>query len=112
MPAEEGLIIFDMARNARLNKSLLELIELVTNIGATLPTEKYSGSEPTLRASVLVLSNQTSPRAFRHRAAWQLQIPAPTPAEVVCEGNGNAACGCAYHARLRLDLASDFARAL
>jgi len=108
--AEEGLIIFDLAKNARFTRGLLELIELVTNTGATLPTEKYRGSEPTLRASVLVFSNKACPRALRHRAVYQLQVPAPLPGEAVCDGNGNMACLCAYHARLRADLLTDFAR--
>ena len=109
--AEEGLIIFDLARNARLTTGLLELMELVTNTGATLTTEKYQGSDPTLRASVLVFANRDSPRALRHRAVYELQAPAPVPGELVCDGNGDAACGCAYHARLRVDLVTDFARA-
>ena len=108
--AEEGLIIFDLARNARFTAGLLELIELVTNTGATLPTEKYRGSDPTLRASVLVFANRPSPAAIRHRAVYQLQVPAPIPGEVVCDGNGDAACGCAYHLRLRGDLVTDFVR--
>jgi hypothetical protein len=107
---EEGLIIFDLARNARLSRGLLELMELVTNVGATLPTEKYSGSDPTLRASVLVFANRPSPASLRHRAVYQLRVPAPIAGEVVCDGNGDAACGCAYHARLRLDVVTDFAR--
>ena len=35
--AEEGLIIFDLARKACFAIGLMELIELVTNTGATLP---------------------------------------------------------------------------
>ena len=107
---EQGLIIFDLAKNARFSKGLLELMELVTNVGATLSTEKYNGNDPTLRASVLVFANRPSPQALRHRAVYQLQVPAPTPGEVVCDGNGDAACGCAYHARLRADAVTDFAR--
>ena len=108
--AEEGLIIFDIAKNARFTTSLLELIELVSNTGSKLTTEKYKGSEPTLRASVLVFGNRPCPQALRHRAVYQLMIPGVAPGEQVCDGTGTAACGCVYHARLRADMVTDFTR--
>ena len=106
----EGLIVFDLAKNARVTHALSELIELVTNVGGKLSTDKYRGNEPTLRASVLVFANRASPAALRHRAVWQLQIPPRMAGEVMCDGSGGAACGCAYHARLRADLVTDFVR--
>lgn len=108
--AEEGLAVFDLAKNARITDGLCELLELMTNVGAKLPSDKYRGSDPTLRASLLVFANRPSPAALRHRAVWQLRIPPLVAGEAICDGSGGAACGCAYHARLRADLATDFVR--
>ena len=110
MYQEEGLIIFDLAKNARCGKKLCEIMELASNVGSTLPSEKYAGSDPTLRASVLIFANAPSPRALRHRAVYQLLVPPPIAGEIVCDGTGNAACGCAYHNRLRADVVTDFVR--
>ena len=99
-----------MAKNARFSASLLELIELVSNAGSRLTTEKYKGNDPILRASVLVFGNRPCPHALRHRAVYQLMVPSLLLGENTCDGTGSAACGCAYHARLRADLVTDFAR--
>ena len=65
----EGLATFDLAMNARVTATLLELLEQMTNVGGELATERYKGKAPTLRCSVLVFANKPVHQKLKHRVA-------------------------------------------
>ena len=80
-----------------------ELLEEATNLGGQVPTEKYEGAEPRLRAHVLVFSNAAPPPQIRHRTVLALRIPARLAGEAMCDGDAvpSVPCPCPYHTRLR-----------